>query len=513
MLRGDLSTQGSIILCLKEYNLNNKFQKNMSVLQNKIQLITYPDSIGKNLKDLKYALDKYLSEVVGGVHILPFYPSSADRGFAPLTHLEVDPAFGDWDDIRDIGSNYDLIVDLVVNHMSSQSTYFQDFLEKGEDSKWKDIFLDVDDLLERHGEIGDESLNGTYRPRPTLPIKEFTLKNGEKRRLWCTFTNDQIDLDLTKERTRELLKEFIFNLVKHNVKCLRLDAVGYTVKKPNTSSFLIPETYDMIRWMKELVEPYHTEVLAEIHHDYRKQLQLAESHCVDWVYDFSLPLLVLNALHSGTSDNLKNWIKIRPDNQFTTLDTHDGIGVVDTKGLMSADEINETVASIHANGGQDALCASGNGSDNIDIYQINCTYYSALGENDDKYIVARAIQFFIPGIPQIYYVGLFAGSNDVDLFNKTNHGRSVNRHYYSLDELKKELRRRVVKRLFELMIFRNTYPAFNGKFTLEQSDKHELRLRWELDDLYCIAKIDLQFYTVVVEYIDVETKKSTVKTF
>ena len=226
-----------------------------------------------------------------------------------------------------------------------------------------------------------------------------SLKNGEKRRLWCTFTNDQIDLDLTKERTRELLKEFIFNLVKHNVKCLRLDAVGYTVKKPNTSSFLIPETYDMIRWMKELVEPYHTEVLAEIHHDYRKQLQLAESHCVDWVYDFSLPLLVLNALHSGTSDNLKNWIKIRPDNQFTTLDTHDGIGVVDTKGLMSADEINETVASIHANGGQDALCASGNGSDNIDIYQINCTYYSALGENDDKYIVARAIQFFIPGIP------------------------------------------------------------------------------------------------------------------
>jgi len=485
----------------------------MTSLQNKIQLITYPDSLGENLKDLQFVLDRYLREVIGGVHILPFYPSSADRGFAPLTHLEVDPAFGDWDDIRTISKKYDLIVDLVVNHMSTDSKYFKDFLKKGESSKWKDLFLDVDDLLARHEELTDDVLNGTYRPRPTMPIQEFEFGDGTKKRLWCTFTNSQVDLDLTHEKTRQLMAEFILNLVKHNAKLIRLDAVGYTMKKPKTNSFLIPETYEMMHWIKGLVEPFHTELLAEIHHDYNKQLQLARSKDIDWIYDFSLPLLTLHALYSGASNNLKNWIQIRPDNQLTTLDTHDGIGAIDVEGLMTKEEVDKTIDKIHQSGGESAFRASGEGSKNVDVYQVNTTYYSALGENDDAYIAARAIQFFIPGIPQVYYVGLLAGLNDIELLEQTDHGRDINRHYYSLHEIEQELDRDVVRRLFQLMKFRNTYPAFNGTFELLNSDIHELRLKWELDDLYCIAKIDLQKYTVIVEYVDEIEKRSIVKNF
>jgi sucrose phosphorylase len=485
----------------------------MATLQNKIQLITYADSLGNNLKDLQYVLDTYLREVVAGVHILPFYPSSADRGFAPLTHLEVDPKFGDWEDVREISKKYDLVVDLVVNHMSTDSRYFKDFLKKGDESVWKDLFLDVDELLKRHEELTDDALGETYRPRPSMPIQEFEFADGTKRRLWCTFTNSQVDLDLTHEKTRELMAEFILNLVKHNAKCIRLDAVGYTIKRPRTNSFLIPETFEMIHWIKDLVLPYHTDLLAEVHHDYRKQLQLARSKDIDWVYDFSLPLLTLHALHSGTSNNLKNWIQIRPKNQFTTLDTHDGIGVIDVEGLMTHEEVEHTIAHIHKNGGESAFRATGDGANNVDVYQVNTTYYSALGEQDDAYISARAIQFFLPGIPQVYYVGLLAGSNDIELLEQTDHGRDINRHYYSLEEIKRELDRDVVRRLFQLMKFRNTYPAFDGEFELVPSDIHELILKWEQGELYCVARIDLQKHTVSVEYVDEMEKVSKVRYF
>ncbi len=482
-------------------------------LQNKIQLIVYPDGFGKDLKDLRLVLDVYLKDVISGVHVLPFYPSSAGRGFAPLTHMEVDAVFGTWKDVRMLGKDRDLIVDLIVNYMSSDSRYFQDFLKKGDDSQWGEMFLDVDDLLERYGENSEESLKETYRPNAELPIKEFSFEDGTTRRLWCTFTDGQIDLDLTREKTRELMEEFILNLIKHNVKVIRLDAIGYSMKKPGTSSFLLPEIYDTIKWIKKLSELYHVELLAEVHHEYKKQLQLASSSHVDWIYDFSLPLLVLHALYSGTSNNLKNWIQIRPDNQFTTLDTQDGIGVMDVKGLMTKEEIDDTVKKVRRNGGNKTMRFADGGSNDDHIYQINSTYYSALKKDDDAYIAARAIQFFIPGIPQVYYAGLLAGGNDTELFEKTNCGRDINRHNYTLNEFKEEIERTVVKRLFRLMKFRNTYPAFNGEFSLERSDVHELRLKWEFDDIYCIVKIDLQRHTVIVEYVDLEEKRSVVENF
>lgn len=485
----------------------------MSGLQNRVQLITYPDSIGKGLKDLRWALDTHFAGLFGGVHILPFYPSSADRGFAPLTHLEVDPQFGTWEDIRVIAASYDLLVDLVVNHMSNESTYFRDVLAHGSSSQWNDLFIDVDELLKRYGESSDDALAGVYRPRPGLPIKEFELKDGTTKRFWCTFTHSQMDLDLSKEKARDLMKSFIVNLAQNGAKCIRLDAVGYAMKKPHTNCFLLPETYDLIRWLKETVGPYDTEMLVEVHHEYHLQLELAKKEYINWVYDFALPFLTLHALHSGTSDNLKNWIRIRPANQLTTLDTHDGIGVVDVDGLMTEKEVRETMASIHAHGGQDAMRASGHGADNVDVYQVNCTYYSALGENDDAYITARAIQFFIPGIPQVYYVGLLAGTNDIALLNRTNNGRDINRHYYSLDEVQSEMGRDVVQRLFKLIRFRNTHPAFNGTFTMEESSEQELKLHWQLNDTYCRATIHLEQHIVSVEYTDPTTHQIITEVF
>jgi len=469
-------------------------------VRNRVQLITYPDSLGKNLTGLRHVLEQYVRDAIGGVHILPFYPSSADRGFAPLTHLSVDPRFGDWEDVRAIGRMYDLMADLTVNHLSCESPYFKDFLEKGERSKYAPLFLDVDSFLRRHGAELD-ALQDTYRPRPSLPYTEFRFKDGVTRKLWTTFTNHQVDLDVTSEETRRLMVRFIDRLVENGTKIIRFDAVGYTIKKPWTNSFLLPETYEFMLWIRSVV-PEHVAVLAEVHHDHESQRSLLRSKVADYVYDFSLPLLVLNALYTGNGNDLKHWITIRRPEQFTTLDTHDGIGVVDAKGLMSEEHIARTVDQMRRYGGNLLVRASGKNSQNVDIYQMNTTYYSALAEDDDAYIAARTIQFFIPGIPQVYYVGLLAGSNDFELFEQTNHGRDVNRHNYTLREVEENWKRNVVQRLVRLMQLRSHHPAFNGTFTLLASGVDTVHLRWQLDDLYAEARVNLTTKQSEVEYMN-----------
>jgi sucrose phosphorylase len=190
------------------------------------------------------------------------------------------------------------------------------------------------------------------------------------------------------------------------------------------------------------------------------------------VYDFALPFLLLHALYYGNAQYLKRWLSICPRKQFTTLDTHDGIGVVDVKDLLPDGEIEKTREDIFRFGANVKRIYNTAAYNNLDIYQINCSYYSALGERDNAYLFARAVQFFAPGIPMVYYVGLLAGKNDLELLEKTKEGRNINRHYYTAAEIDKEVQRPVVQKLRALMELRNNHPAFSGSFELEESPDH-----------------------------------------
>jgi sucrose phosphorylase len=179
-----------------------------------------------------------------------------------------------------------------------------------------------------------------------------------------------------------------------------------------------------------------------------------------WIYDFALPMLLLNALYFGRGEDLKRWLDISPKRQFTTLDTHDGIGVVDVKDLLSDEEIDATKEKMFTAGANVKKIYNTAAYKNLDIYQINTTYYAALGGDDDAYLMARAIQFFAPGVPQVYYVGLLSGSNDLELLEATKNGRDINRHGYTLEEIERETKRPVFQKLTSLMKMRNTHPAF-----------------------------------------------------
>ena len=295
---------------------------------------------------------------------------------------------------------------------------------------------------------------------------------GRRHLVWTTFTPMQVDLDVRSPQARAYLTEVLELLARARVTLVRVDAVGYAVKTPGTSSFMTPETFAFIDELTAQMRGLGLEVLVEVHSYYRRQVEIARQ--VDRVYDFALPPLVLHVLHAGSVAPLLRWLELRPANCVTVLDTHDGIGVVDvgadpedpvgSPGLLAPQEIHDLVEAIHDASGGTSRLATGAAAGNVDLYQVNCTYYDALGRDDSRYLLARLLQFFVPGVPQVYYVGLLAGGNDVELLRRTGVGRDVNRHHYTPAEIAEALERPVVRALLGAIRLRNEHPAFGGTF-------------------------------------------------
>jgi sucrose phosphorylase len=477
-------------------------------VKNQVQLITYPDSLGGDLKKLNYVLDRYFPALfTGGIHILPPFPSSGDRGFAPLTYLEIDPQFGSWDDIKKIGERHAVLLDLMVNHISAKSTYFLDFLDKGRDSEYADLFITAEKIWP-DGRPLQEDIDKIFLRR-TTPFSEFTIKEtGKKELVWTTFgkstPSEQIDMDRNSPVTTQLMTDFMRNFSQNNVKIVRLDAVGYVIKKRGTSCFFVePEIDAYLEWIHNLANSLDIEILPEIHAEYEIQSRLAQKGY--WIYDFILPYAILEALITKSGQKLKEYLRVRPHNQFTMLDCHDGIPVKpDLNGLYQSEVAREVVDIALQRGANLSLIYSPahKDPDGFDVHQIRCTYYSILDCNDSAYLIARAIQFFTPGIPQVYYVGLLAGKNDSEAVAQTGEGREINRHNYSIEEIDQEVARPVVKKLIELIQFRNTHPAFNGHFEIGTCEDDSLILTWNNQGNYARLSIDLSKLTAEIAYND-----------
>ncbi len=468
-------------------------------MKNNVQLITYADRLGGgDLKMLHRLLNGPLAGLFGGVHILPFYypMNGTDAGFDPIDHTMVDPRLGNWADVKALGKDVDLMADLIVNHVSAQSPQFLDYSEKGETSVHNGLFLTMNSVFP-HGATEADLLT-IYRPRPGFPFSNVTLKNGQKRLLWTTFTSHQLDINVTHPQGQAYLQTVMQTLSENGIHMVRLDAVGYAIKKPGSSCFMIPETFAFIEDLANQAAALDIEILVEIHSHFHRQIEIA--HQVDRVYDFALPPLVLHAIFNHTARYLKQWLEISPRNAITVLDTHDGIGVIDVgadntdsqsrPGIIPPEELDALVEKIHKNSNGQSRLATGMAASNLDLYQVNCTFYDALGRNDRDYLLARAIQFFAPGVPQVYYVGLLAGKNDMSLLAKSGVGRDINRHYYTPEEIDRAIQRPVVQSLFELIRFRNHHPAFNGSFSMPEVPDSEIAMRWDNGVDWAMLEVD-----------------------
>ena len=423
-------------------------------------LITYPDSLGGNLGSLQYCTETYFADVFSGIHILPFFPSTGDRGFAPVGYERVDPEFGNWEQIRELADTYEIYCDVMVNHISTESTEFQDYIKYGAESRYAEMFLDFEEFWGVDYQES-EDYKRLYRRKDADPYLAVVLGDGTTKKIWNTFRETQVDIDVTKEVTDSYLKQTINGLLNNGISGIRLDAAGYVTKVKGTNCFCVePQIWDFLQPFQKYVKAKGGFLFTEIHARWEMAKKL-EAHGI-WTYDFVLPFLTLHGLISGKAEKLVEWLNIAPRNQFTVLDTHDGIGVYDADGWVERKEAEETIRNVEDQLSYAYKEINPEKKRYWESYQLYGTYFSILKENEQLYLCARAIQIFAPGIPMIYYVGLLAGKNDIDTLMESNDHRDINRHNFTLSEIEESVKRKVVRRLTRLLAFRNSSNAFDG---------------------------------------------------
>lgn len=475
--------------------------------QHDMVLITYGNSVQQEgeapLKTLHRFLDAEIKGFINGVHILPFFPFCSDDGFAVMDYYAVNQALGDWDDIEAIASDYRLMADLVINHGSSSSEWFHNFI-KGE-GPGHDYFYTT---------APDTPVSQVVRPRTSPLLRETETHDGTQY-VWCTFSHSQVDFDF---RNPEVLKEFIrivrFYLDK-GIRIFRLDAVAFLWKKPGTSCLNLAETHEVVRLMRSLIQHAQPDavIITETNIPNRENLSYFgnanEAHCI---YNFSLPPLLVNTLVTGNCFYLKQWLMSMPPAQngtayFNFIASHDGIGLRPAEGLLSESEIASLISTMQQFGGQISWRAGDNGVKKP--YEINISLFDALqgttrGKDEwniDRFICAHAIMLSLEGIPGIYIHSLLATGNDTDKLEQTGQNRAINRHQWDYQLLQAKLadpdsqHAKVSGLLKKLVHLRQQQRAFHPnatQFTLHMGEQLFGFWRQSMDrrqSIFCIFNI------------------------
>lgn len=465
----------------------------------RVQLITYPDALGGDLAALARLLGGALSGVFpGGVHVLPPFPSSGDRGFAPIDATVIEPSFGTWADIEAVSAEAPVTLDVMVNHVSRHSPQFVDFAAHGRASRWADLFITLDKVW-ADGVPDPADVSRIFLRKPEHPFSDIEIAaTGSVERVWTSFGpradwSEQIDIDITSPLADELYRSWFERFAAHGVAGVRLDAIGYVVKRRGTSCFMVePEIWEFLDHIATLAAEFGLTILPEVHDGPGTFAAIAERGHVG--YDFALPGLVLDALVGGDASDLAAWLTALPPEVVTMLDCHDGIPIQpDLVGVLPEARLRRIVDHCLDRGANvNRILAAAPGT--FDAHQINITYPSACG-SDDAYLLARAIQLFAPGTPQVYYVGLLGGANDPDAVVAQGDGRAINRHDFSGDEIEAALGSAVVRRQLELIDLRNEHRAFAGSFGVEQPAPHLLSLQWVDGGHRCELRVDLAAVT------------------
>ncbi|MEN8179888.1 MAG: glycosidase [Pseudomonadota bacterium] len=548
----------------------------------------YPDSIGRNLADIVRMLKRpEFKDVFSLFYILPtVFNSDLDRGFSIIDY-DLNDELVSREDLENLHElNVMFKFDLVLNHLSVGSPQFQDLLKKGDQSKYKDFFIDWNEFWDSNGEMSpeghmvpnEEHLDKLFMRKPGLPILKVHFPDGTDRPYWNTFyqevayheiaahdllhslgieeithedaeristiVNDvlnakrdvseidlgefshhkedivsvveqnrkylgQMDLNAQSEEVWNFYDETLKKLHEHGGKLVRLDAFAYLHKEPGEVNFFNkPGTWKYLERLKQIADKYDLTLLPEIHSEYGYGLHEEVASKGFPIYDFFFPGLVIDALDRGINKHLLHWIREILEKNIQTINMlgcHDGIPVLDLRGkdiagasnngLLSDDEIDVVIDEIMDRGGRVKNLYGPDGK-KISYYQINATFFSALGEDERKLRLARAIQMFMPGVPQVWYLDLFAGKNDYAAADKGGAGghKEINRTTLDNSDIDHGLSRILVRDQLELMRLRNKSPAFDGKLEIHHSDEHRLHLTWKNEDCTATLNADLNNY-------------------
>jgi sucrose phosphorylase len=482
------------LLKLVQSYKGGKHQADRKWSEKDIILITYGDSIRKRneppLKTLRHFLERELSEEISIVHILPFFPYTSDDGFSVVDYLEVNPELGNWQHIAQLGENRDLMFDLVINHISGKSEWFQNF-RKGK-RPGKDYFIEQDP---------DEDLSEVVRPRSLPLLTKVSTSEGAKY-VWTTFSDDQIDLNFANPGLMLEMMKVLLEYIRRGARIIRLDAIAFLWKKPGTSCIHLPETHEVVKLMRDIAEMVDPSVIILTETNVPNEENLSyfgngdEAHMV---YQFSLPPLLLHALFKGDPAYLNEWassVPVPPEGctYFNFTASHDGIGVRPLEGLLPESEKQELMKAMQQNGG---LVSTRKLSDGTDApYELNITYFDAMkqshngldGYQAERFIASQTMMMAMQGIPAFYIHSLTSTPNYFKGVEETGRARTINRRKWELDNLDEllqkdkthrfifnELKRRIrIRRSLEVFHPENeqiVIPGLNGIFALIRVDR------------------------------------------
>ncbi len=441
-----------------------------------VALITYGDSIvdggSKPLKVLRDFCEKWLGNCVTWVHILPFFPWTSDDGFSVLDYSSVNQALGDWNDINDIATDYRLMADLVLNHCSSRSAWFENF-KQGIDPG-KGYFFTKESSFD---------VSRVVRPRTSDVTMPVVTSEGEQQ-VWCTFSHDQVDFDFSNPDVLLEFTRIIRLYLDRGVRIFRLDAVAFTWKRSGTTCINLPEAHDLVRLLRSLIEWVQPDaiIITETNVPNIENLayfgQRDEAHCI---YNFALPPLLIHTLVEADSSRITRWLMSMPPailgtTYFNFLASHDGIGLRPVEGLLSEGELDSMIDRLQENG---ALLSWREHADGTrSVYEVNVSLFDAFKHSGeavdgtlDRMILAHAILLGLEGVPAIYLHSFVATNNDLTRVENTGHNRAINRHQWALDELTgllndaKSQHARCLQAIKQLIDMRQGQPAFHPNAT------------------------------------------------
>lgn len=486
----------------------------------------YPDSMGRTLADVvKLLKDDRFKDVFTSAYVLPsLYHSDLDRGFSVVDYDLNEQIAKEVDLAQLYAMGIDLKLDFILNHASVSCKEFQDILKNGEASPYRDFFIDWNRFWEGHGQMTEQGyiqpnsdlIKDMFFRKPGLPILMVQFPDGSYVPYWNTFYQEvrysevdgsrqylgQMDLNIKSPLVWDYYNNTLKNLAGYGAKIIRLDAFAYAPKTVGKRNFLNqPDTFELLNKIKLLADQYQLTLLPEIHAGYEEKTYEMLAQAGYMCYDFFLPGLVIDAIENGSGQRLCAWAeelaakKIRTVNM---LGCHDGIPLLDLKGLLSEEQIQALIDTVVSRGG---LVKDLHGQKNV-YYQVNATYFSALGEDEQKMLLARAIQLFMPGKPQVWYLDLFAGCNDLEAVRNAGEGshKEINRTNLSLNEIESSLEKQVVKKQLELLRFRNTFNAFGFDAAFEAADTplHQLHWTWRKDGFIAHLEADLKSHSFSV---------------
>lgn len=496
-------------------------------------LNAYPDSLGGTLSDaVAFLQEKEVKGAFSSFYILPsLFNTDLDRGFSVIDY-GINGVIAKEQDLEALQSmGIDLKLDFILNHLSVQSPQFQDLVEKGDASAYKDFFIDWNKFWEGCGDLDEEGvlvprqeyIKDMFFRKPGLPVLVVEFADGTKRPYWNTFYQQvdvdengkkhylgQMDLNIKSPQVLDFYQQTLATLAGYGAKIVRLDAFAYAPKEVGAKNFLNdPGTWDFLQQITGMAQPYGVALLPEIHASYEEGTYKIIAQKGYMVYDFFLPGLVLDAFEQKSGEKLAAWANEILQSGMKTvnmLGCHDGIPVLDLKGLLPEERIQSLIDTLVKRGG---FVKDLHGAKNV-YYQVNATYYSALGEDDRRMLLARALQLFMPGKPQVWYLDLFAGKNDYAAMERAGAGghKEINRTNLSKEAMAAALEKPVVQRQLELLKLRADCPVFQeGAAITVKAEGSALTMAWEKGGQIAALKADLADASFTLTVVDEATGK------